>query len=379
MIEFRHSLHRNPELSGMEVSTSTALLDYITRYKPDKLITNLGSRGIAAEFTGLEAGPRILLRCDMDALPINEITDIPHRSVIDGVSHKCGHDGHMAILMGVASRLCQHPPARGSVILLFQPAEETGEGARTIIIDSKFKDIEPDYVFALHNLPGFPLGSIILKNGVFASASRGITVELTGISSHASEPQKGKSPALAVAQIIEAFTGLSQSSVLMDGAAMVTVIHARVGERAFGISPQDGCVLATLRTHSAEIMNIVSGKAGEIAEAIASANQLDCRINWTEEFPVTMNSDETINTVRSAAENLGLKIIQPAAPFPWSEDFGHFTKKYPGTLFGIGAGIDAPALHSPEYDFPDELIPMGVEIFIEIINELLNCSDHIMK
>lgn len=315
----------------------------------------------------------------MDALPINEVMDIPHRSVIDGVSHKCGHDGHMAILMGVAARLRRHPPVRGSVVLLFQPAEETGKGACTVITDSRFKDIEPDFVFALHNLPGFPMGSIILKNGIFASASRGITVELSGTSSHASEPQKGRSPALAVARIIETFTNLPRSSVSMNDTALVTVIHARVGKRAFGISPGNGCVLAALRTCGTEAMNIISRRIEEIAEAIAETHKLECRISWTDEFPVTENSEIAVNTVQSAAGNLGLRTVQPDAPFPWSEDFGHFTKKYPGALFGIGAGIDTPALHSAEYDFPDELIPIGIEIFTEIINELLNCSDHIMK
>lgn len=363
----------------MEDSTSTAIKVHISEYTPDNLVTGLGGRGIAAEFTGSEPGLRILLRCDMDALPISEVMNIPHRSVFDGVSHKCGHDGHMAILMGVAARLHKHPPAGGSVVLLFQPAEETGEGARKVIIDSKFRDIEPDFVFALHNLPGFPLGSIILKNGAFSSASRGITVELTGASSHASEPQKGESPALAIAQIIEAFTSMSLSSISMDDAAMLTVTHVRAGEKAFGTTPGEGCVLAALRTRGSEAMNIISRRIEKMAETIAETNNLKCRISWTDEFPVTENSGKAVDIIRSAAVNLGLRTVQPDAPFPWSEDFGHFTNKYPGALFGIGAGVNTPALHSPEYDFPDELISLGVDIFIEIINELLNCSDHIMK
>jgi amidohydrolase len=308
----------------------------------------------------------------MDALPINETMDIPHRSVTSGISHKCGHDGHMTILMGVAARLHRTPPSKGSVVLLFQPAEETGEGARRVITDSKFVNIEPDFAFALHNLPGFPMGSIILRDGVFASASRGIVVELTGVSSHASEPDLGKSPALAIAQMIEAFTSISQTPLSMDDAAFATVIHARVGERAFGTSPGEGCVMATLRARSIKSMNTISERAEEIADAIAKTHKLECRISWTNEFPITINSGKAVNKVLTAAKNLDLRIIQPDVPFPWSEDFGHFTMKYPGALFGIGAGTDTPALHSPMYDFPDELIAGGVDIFIEIINELLN-------
>ncbi len=379
LVEFRHSLHRNPELSGREDATSAAIQDHITAHLPDNLIAGLGGRGIAAEFKGAESGPRILLRCDMDALPINEELDVPYSSVTDGVSHKCGHDGHITILMGVAARLHEHPPARGSVVLLFQPAEETGEGASRVIIDSKFKDIEPDFVFALHNLPGFPLGSIVLKTGAFSSASRGVMISLTGASSHASEPQKGNSPALAAGKIIEAFTGRSQSSISKGDASKLTVTHVRIGSENYGTSPGEGCILAVLRTSTTEEMTHFSGKVEDAALAIASDYKLECRISWTEEFPVTENSLKAVNAIRSAAGNLGLLIIQPDTPFPWSEDFGHFTKKFPGALFGIGAGTGTPALHSSEYDFPDELIPSGVNIFIEIVNELLNCSDHIMK
>ena len=376
LVEFRHSLHRNPELSGFENSTASAIRDYITAYEPDNLITGLGGKGIAAEFKAAEPGPRILLRCDMDALPMNENLDTPYSSVTDGVSHKCGHDGHIAILMGVAARLHEHPPVRGSIVLLFQPAEETGEGASRVISDSKFKDIEPDFVFALHNLPGFPQGSIVLKSGAFSSASRGITIELTGASSHASEPEKGNSPAMAVAQIIEAFASLSKPSI---SNGMITVTHVRVGSQTYGTSPGEGCILAVLRTRTTEEMINFSRKAEEVARTIASDSKLEYRISWTDDFPVTENSGKAVDVIRSAAGKLGLRIVKPDTPFPWSEDFGHFTKKFSGALFGIGAGTDTPALHSFEYDFPDELIPLGVTFFIEIVNELLNCSDHIMK
>ena len=137
--------------------------------------------------------------------------------------------------------------------------------------------------------------------------------------------------------------------------------------------------MAVLRTLGTEEMNGISRRVQEMAEFIAETNNLECRISWTDEFPVTENSAEAVSTVLSAAGNLGLRIVQPDDPFPWSEDFGHFTKNYPGALFGLGTGDEAPALHSPEFDFPDELIPTGVKILIEIINILLNCSDYSMK
>ncbi len=365
-------LHKYPELSGEEESTSASITNYLTRFNPDKLLNNLGGNGIAAVYSGQKPGPGIVLRCEMDALPMSEIMDVPYRSVNEGVSHKCGHDGHMAILLGVAAELHNNPPARGSVILLFQPSEEIGTGAIRILRDSRFIDLKPGFVFALHNLPGFPKGSIILKNGVFTSASRGIEIKLKGIASHASEPHMGKNPALAVAQIIKFLTDLSQSPASGDGDEMVTVIHARLGERAFGTSPATACILATLRTRGIDTMSKLSTRIVETTEAVAEADQLECSINWTDEFPITMNSIEAVSFVQTASRSLGLDVIELENTFPWSEDFGHLTAIYTGALFGIGAGINSPPLHSSQYDFPDELISTGTSIFLEIINELLN-------
>ena len=333
------------------------------------MVTGLGGSGLAVEYRGEKPGSSLLLRCDTDALPIDEGASRAHGSMKPGISHKCGHDGHMAILVGVASALHRSPPDRGSVVLLFQPAEETGEGAARVIEDEKFSELRPDMVFALHNLPGFPLGSVIVREGIFASASRGMTVKLQGASSHAAEPHLGRSPALAAAQLIESLTAIPQTTVSMDTAAKVTVIHAVVGEEAFGTSPGEATVMATLRTHREDTMEAISARAAEIASSIAAVHNLDHSIEWTQEFPATVNSPEAASRVESAAKRTGMPIIVPNVPFPWSEDFGHFTGRLPGCLFGIGAGTDSPALHSPEYDFPDSLISAGVELFLEIIDQ----------
>ncbi|MBD3277039.1 MAG: amidohydrolase [Candidatus Aegiribacteria sp.] len=369
LVELRHLLHRNPEISGEENRTARILEEELSRRRPDRLVTGLGGTGLAALYRGKSPGPSVLLRCDTDALPIDEAASFSHSSEYRGKSHKCGHDGHMAILMGVASALRRSPPDRGSVVLLFQPAEETGEGAAKVIEDEKFSRLHPDLAFSLHNLPGFQLGSVIVKEGVFASASRGMIVKLHGASSHAAEPHLGRSPALAAAQLIESLTAIPQTTVSMDHGAKVTVIHAVVGEEAFGTSPGEATVMATLRTHLTETMDSISKRAGVIASSIAEAYELDHSIKWTQEFPSTVNSTEAVKRVKSAARKTGMPLVVPDGPFPWSEDFGHFTDMFEGSLFGLGAGTNCPALHSPEYDFPDYLISAGVELFLEIIHQ----------
>ena len=239
-VELRKQFHRLPELSGQEKNTSKTIVSFLEYCKPDKIVTGIGGYGIAAVFSGSRKGQRVMVRCELDALPIPETLDIPHRSEAMGVSHKCGHDGHMAIVAGLAERLHTHRPESGSVILLFQPAEETGEGADRVLSDSKFDQIQPDYVLALHNLPGYPLGQIIVREGVFASASSGLRIHLKGKTSHAAEPETGNSPALAVAQLIQVLSSIPQYYTSLHEPAQATVIHAKVGDVAFGTSPGEG-------------------------------------------------------------------------------------------------------------------------------------------
>ena len=277
----------------------------------------------------------------------------------------------MAIVAGVAAHLHNQAPQKGSVVLLFQPAEETGEGAARVLNDPKYDEIQPDYVFALHNLPGYPLGDIILSDGLFASASTGIAIELTGATSHAAEPENGRSPALAVAQLIGAISSVPQFHTSLDKTAQATIVHAEVGEVAFGTSPGHGKVMATLRSHSQETMEILIEKSTELAKGIAAAYGLEVKTELMQPFPVTMNDLEATAIVRKAAHELGMTTRELDIPFAWSEDFGHFTARHKGSLFGIGSGDKQSALHHPDYDFPDALIDKGVGVFVKILQSLV--------
>jgi amidohydrolase len=371
LIKLRHQLHSHPELSGKEANTAHLIKSFLELYYPDSIVTDLGGSGLAAMYFGKKAGPRVLIRCELDALPIAETIHLPYRSQNAEASHKCGHDGHMSIVGGVAAHLHNQAPQRGSVVLLFQPSEETGEGAAWVIQDPKYAEIQPDYVFALHNLPGYPLGDIILSDGLFASASTGLAIELTGATSHAAEPEKGRSPALAVAQLIEAISSVPQFYTALDKTAQATIIHAEVGEVAFGTSPGQGKVMATLRSHSQEMMDILVEKSTELAKGIAATYGLEITTKLMQPFPVTTNYPEATAIVRKAAHELGMTIHDLEVPFAWSEDFGHFTAKHKGALFGLGSGEKQPALHHPDYDFPDALIERGVGIFLKILQSLV--------
>ncbi|HUX53910.1 MAG TPA: amidohydrolase [Williamwhitmania sp.] len=367
----RHELHKNPELSNQESGTALRLKFFLSRYRPDELVQNVGGEGLLAVYNGLEPGPTVLFRADMDALPITEINKLPYSSSKKGVGHMCGHDGHMTILSGLAMQLHSKPPQRGRAMLLFQPAEETGEGAARALADMIRQGYSPDYAFALHNMPRYPLGSLLLSREVFAAASKGLVVKLTGHSSHAAEPEKGISPALAVARTIEGLIHLSKSAPGFEDYILLTVIYARLGEIAFGTTPGYAEVMATLRSFKNEDMALLTKLSEEIVRKVAAEQHLKADISYVEEFPAAVNSSDAIAYVEKAANQASIPIVELVKPNGWSEDFAHFCLHCKSAIFGLGSGVDHPELHRPDYDFPDEIIEPGVNLFHGIVRQLL--------
>ena len=202
LIELRHFLHQHPELSEHEKLTNQILNEWVKRTQPDRIIERIGGYGLAAIYKGAKPGKRILIRGDIDALHIPEPNALPYRSQNEGVSHKCGHDGHATILCGLAQWLGEQRPDQGEVVLLFQPAEETGQGAQAILNDPHFEQIKPDVAYGLHNLPGYEKGQIMVREGCFAAASFGLKLIFEGRTAHASQPETGHSPSELLAQLI---------------------------------------------------------------------------------------------------------------------------------------------------------------------------------
>lgn len=364
VIRLRRELHREPELSGSEARTARRIREFFEPLGPDATIEGLGGHGLAFVFESSEAGPTVMLRCELDALPIAEANAVDHRSVREGVSHKCGHDGHMAILAAVGTGLAERRPRRGRVVLLYQPAEETGAGAAAVLADPAFERIRPDIAFALHNLPAFPSGKVLVREGAFSAASRGMVVRLSGSTAHAAHPETGRSPARAMCRIVEELTSLGA-----DGeTGFATVVGARLGERAFGTAPGTAEVFATIRSATDETMAALVGRAERIVAGSACADDLEHEIACEDEFPATVNAPRAVEIVRRAAGG-DLQLLEE--PFRWSEDFGRFTAACEGALFGMGAG-EVPDLHDPSYDFPDELIPRAAAVYDRILAECLS-------
>lgn len=369
---FRQKLHRAAELSGCEHQTSEIIASKLQEFSPDKLIKGIGGTGIAAVFSSGKPGPTVLLRADMDALPIQELNHFDYKSERKGIAHLCGHDGHSTILMGVAAILQQQAIKNGRVVLLFQPAEETGEGAHAVLNSPSFETIKPDYAFALHNLPGFPQGSIVVKSGVFAAASVGLSVNLKGRTAHASQPETGLSPAIALADLMQQFSHFNAQLDKNEHYSLLTLTHARLGERAFGTAPGEALLQATLRSFNDELLGQMQKDCIDFVTKVAQKNGLQYQMDWVEAFPATVNHQQCISILLSAVNNCGIQPIVLEKPFRWSEDFGHFGSIAPSCLFGLGAGEQHPDLHNPDYDFPDEITLQGVKVFNAIIREI--CS-----
>ncbi|NRT12440.1 amidohydrolase [Flavobacterium sp. 14A] len=367
----RQDLHQYPEVSGQEEATAKKIALFLSNYPPDALISNLGGHGIIAIYNGEKDGKQILFRCELDALPIAEINNFKYRSKNEAVSHKCGHDGHMAILCGLAMQLHEKRPETGSVALLFQPAEEDGSGAAKVFNDSKFT-LQPDYAFALHNLPGYTLHDVVIKNDTFSCAVNSMIIKLKGKTAHAGEPHMGINPTLAVAAIITAFNESIHTDVTSSNYGLITPIYTNIGSKAYGVSAGEGQIHFTVRSNSNAQMKKLEAQLKHTATTIALEHQLEITISWTESFQANENNHEAANYIRQAAASNQFTIQEKESPFSWGEDFGLFTQQFPGAMFGLGSGVNTPALHNPDYDFPDEIISTGVTIFHSISKQILN-------
>lgn len=371
LTRLRRALHQIPEVSGAEAQTAAMVADYLRGHAPDQLLRGLGGHGVAAVYDGAADGPTVLIRCELDGLPITEISSQPYRSRHDGRGHLCGHDGHMAMVAALAQDLAVQRPARGRAVLLFQPAEETGKGAAAVIADPAFAAITPDYAFALHNLPGLPAGQVALCAGPANCASRGMRIRLAGKTSHAAAPQDGLSPAAAMAQLMPGLVALGQGGALEEDYALVTLTHARLGEAAFGIAPGEGEIWVTLRTVTDARMRQLAEQAGALAAQVCTAEGLGHEIEFDDVFDACTNHPEAVEILQAACESTGRPAQMRGLPQQWSEDFGQFGRQAKAAMFWLGSGTDQPQLHNPDYDFPDAVIPAGAGIFLQVLRSLL--------
>ncbi len=356
----RHHLHSIAELSLGEKRTAAYLRE------------QLEGAGIRTEerggwfwgFRPASEGPALppaAFVANLDALPIPETLPLPYASGTPGVSHKCGHDGHMAALFGLALAL-EGRRTRRDIYLILEPGEEIGAGGEECSRLIPEKGIGE--VYAFHNRPGYPLNTVACRAGQIQCASCGLTVRFHGKTSHASEPERGRNPSLAAAALLLAADAYARAP--HDGLVLMTPVHLQVGSRDFGVNPGEGEVSLTLRAEKEKelraLEGMILGKAGEEAE------KEGLKMEWSKSdvFPETANHAQSVEKVRACAGRLGLSFLSMDAPWRASEDFGYYTRQCPGAMFYLGCGEHWPDLHTREYDFNDRVLPAAIGMFLAL-------------
>lgn len=355
--ELWEKLHENPELSNEEHRTKEILRQFLSEE------TDAAVRDGSAYVTALheESAPEtIAVRADMDAIPRPDGTPF----------HGCGHDGHMAMACAAAQRISGKRVGK-NVLFLFQPAEEIGTGARACFPVFSGKRI--GRILGLHNIPGEPLGEVLITGGTFADASLGLTISMKGRQSHAAYPENGINPAFALADLVGRLPGIS-SAGNFSGFVLSTVVSLRVGEKNFGISAGEGELCLTLRAERTEDLGKLKDAVLSAAEKSAvsacgpeRAAELEIRSSVQDEFPATENTPEDAERALRALRTDGVPVKLLEQPMRWSEDFGCFRERTRAFFFGIGSGEKQCGLHTEEYVFPKKLIPEGAAVWEKMI------------
>ena len=327
LIKIRKYLHAHPEVSGHETNTSRFIAKSLQQIGISEIILNITLNSILAVISGKNPGPTLLLRCELDALPINEMNAFSHQSQTSGISHACGHDGHMAIMLGIAKEIVLNPPVNGKVILLFQSAEETGQGAKALVDSGVLEKQEIDYVFALHNMPGYGSTDIICRTGIFTPVVESLIIKLQGKTSHAGEPEKGINPALTVAEIIEYLADLLEPDKNDPSYFLVTPIQIQMGDEAFGTSAGEATIKYTFRAWDNTYLESMKNRIEEKVLGISFKKEgLKVEFTWVEPFRANVNNHEACKIIKEVAILNNYNYIDLKKPLTWGEDFGLLTE-----------------------------------------------------
>lgn len=346
----RHLLHENAEHSGCEKKTKEILMNFLKEHTDLELI----DRG--SWFYGKKSGTgqgKTALRADFDAV-----------AAPDGTArHLCGHDGHSAVLAGTALVLAGVETA-DTVYFIFQHGEENGTGGA--VCSRLLKEEGIDEVYGLHNIPGFPKNAVLVRENTFACASVGMTIHFEGKPSHAAYPESGKNPGAATGAVLTMAGELVEKQD-WQGMVLCTPICVEMGEPAFGVSASDSRIMFTIRAACEKDMEKLKEAVEAFCREQAGRYGLQVSVSYQEAFPDTVNDAACTQKVRRAARAAGLAVVEPAQPFRWSEDFGYYLKETRGAFFGIGDGEEYPQLHTESYEFPDEIIPAAIQMFLALL------------
>ncbi|MCX7329369.1 MAG: M20 family metallopeptidase [Hyphomicrobiales bacterium] len=367
--EWRRDFHRNPELLFDVHRTAQVVAEKLKSFGCDEVVTGIGQTGVVAVIRGKRQGSgRVVgLRADMDALPIEEQTNLPYRSTVPGKMHACGHDGHTAMLLGAARYLTETRDFDGTAILIFQPAEEGGGGGREMVKDGMMERFGVQEVYGLHNMPGLPIGSFAVRPGPMMAAADRFLITIEGRGGHAAKPNETIDPVVASAQIISALQTIASRNCDPLDSVVVSVTAIKAGE-AYNVIPQTAELKGTVRTLSKDMRILAEKRLREIVTGVAGAMGCTAVIDYELGYPVTFNNAEKTSFVAKVAGSLvGSSNVDLAVPPTMgSEDFSFMLEERPGSYIFMGNG-DSAGLHHPAYDFNDKAIPVGVSYWASIV------------
>ena len=369
--EFRRDLHQHPELLYDVHRTAGRVADKLKEFGVDEVVTGIGRTGVVGVIHGSGQGPVIGLRADMDALPIEEATALPYSSKNDGLMHACGHDGHTSMLLGAAKYLAETRQFRGTVILVFQPAEEGGAGAKAMLDDGLMERFGIEEIYGMHNMPGLPIGQFAIRPGPLLASTDEFGIAVQGRGGHAAWPSENLDPIVAAAAIVGALQTIVARSISPLDAAVVSVTQIRAGT-ASNITPDTAWLGGTVRSIRASVRDLLEQKIGSIAKGIAASYGTAATIDYQRKYPVTNNHpDKTAFAAEIASDIVGPERVETdTPPILGAEDFSYMLEARPGAFILIGNG-DSAILHSPHFDFNDEAIPIGASYWLRLVERRL--------
>ncbi len=368
--EWRRDLHTHPEIGFETHRTSALVAERLRAFGCDEVATGIGRTGVVGVIRGRNAasGRVIGLRADMDALPMTEITGLPHASVQPGAMHACGHDGHTAMLLGAAQYLAETRNFDGTAVVIFQPAEEGEGGGREMVEDGMMDRFDIQEVYGMHNMPGRPVGDFALRPGPLMAASDIFTIEVLGRGGHAAQPHNCIDPTVAASAIVLALQTVAARNMDPLKASVVSVTSFRTDSDAFNVIPERVELRGTARSLEPAVRDLLETRMTEIVSATARAYGAEARLDYVRNYPVTENDPGRAAFAASvAAAVVGEDRVDASAPpVMGGEDFSFMLNARPGAFVFVGNG-DTAKLHHPKYDFNDDLIPVGVSYWVKLI------------
>ena len=372
---WRRDIHAHPELLYDVHRTAAFVADRLREFGCDEVATGLGRTGVVGVIRGRKpaAGSDVKvigLRADMDALPIEEQTNLDYASKTPGLMHACGHDGHTAMLLGAARYLAETRNFAGDAVVIFQPAEEGGAGAAAMIKDGLMERFAIDQVYGMHNGPGIPVGSFAIRPGPIMAATDSIDFRIEGLGGHAARPHICIDPVLAGAQLITALQSVVARSVDPLDSAVVSVCEFYAGN-ARNVIPQTVELKGTVRTLKPHIRKLVEKRVHEIAAGVALSSGTKIDVTYTRGYPVTVNhASQTETATRVAKEIAGDANVHDTQPMMGAEDFAYMLEARPGAFIFCGNG-DSAGLHHPAYNFDDEAIVYGTSYWVKLVESTM--------